>query len=56
MAGGQSVNYCDSVFLAFRLLVLQCAHLNLGVTENEVQSWGQGASAFLRMMFSEFQS
>lgn len=56
MAGGQSVNYCDSVFLAFRLLALWCAHLCLGIMQNEVQSWGQGASVFLRMMFSEFQS
>lgn len=56
MAGGQSVNYCDSVVLAFRLLALWCAHLSLGITQNEVQSWGQGASIFLRTTFSEFQS
>jgi len=56
MAGGQIVNSCVSVFLAVRLLVLWCAHLNLGIMENEVPSWGQGASAFRGMMFSEFQS
>lgn len=56
MAGGQSVNYCDSVFLAFRLIVLWCAQLHLGITEDEVQSWRQGTNALFRMMFSEFQS
>lgn len=55
MAGSQSVNHCDSVVLAFRLLVLQCAHLSLGVTENGVQSWGQGTSEFLRAVVSELK-
>lgn len=53
MAGSQSVNRCDPVVLTFRHSVLCCAHLNLGVTENEVQSWGQGTSEFLKTMISE---